>query len=293
MRTFVKVAETGSFSRAARLLEASQPTVSKRVAALEAQLGFQLLHRGSRKIACTDLGNDYYRRCVQIIADVERANALGGRPEETAGTLKVNSGIAFGQIFVAPLLPKFLTLYPNVDLELSMTERHIDLVAEGADMVIRSGLLRDSTLVARKIGVTHHVVVATPSYYRACGVPEHPTDLEGHNCLLYTLAAAGLRWHFADGDKKISVRVSGNLRTASAAALYEMALAGHGIALLPHWLVQAEIDSGRLQAALVKYPAPSLPISAVYPATAFVPASLRCWIDFLAREVGNNPLFAA
>jgi DNA-binding transcriptional LysR family regulator len=185
MEMFVRIVETGNFSAVARQLGTTQPTISKQLTALEQRLQTRLLNRSTRSISLTEAGAAYYERCRRIIDEVREAEgALGKLQSALSGTLHVNASIALGQIFLTPLLLTFQRQYPELAIELSLSDRYIDLVEEGADLAVRIGRLADSNLVARRLGSTRRVVVATPAYLAAHGTPKRPQDLVHHTCLL-------------------------------------------------------------------------------------------------------------
>src|SRR5262245_11405105 len=186
MDIFVRIVEAGSFSAVARELGTTQPTISKQITALERRLKTRLLERSTRSLSATDSGTMYYERCKRILEDVKAAEgALGRLQSSLTGTLHVNGSIALGQIFLTPLLLDFQRRYPDRTVELTLNDRYIDLVEEGVDVAVRMGRLADSNLVARRLGATRRVLVATRAYLDAHGTPREPPDLERHNCLLY------------------------------------------------------------------------------------------------------------
>jgi len=293
MEMFVRIVETGSFSAVARQLGTTQPTISKQLTALEKQLQTRLLHRSTRSLGLTEAGAAYYERCRRIIDEVREAEAALGRLQSgLAGTLHVNASIALGQIFVTPLVLKFQSQYPALGVELSLIDRYIDLVEEGVDVAVRIGQLPDSNLVARRLGSTRRVLVATPAYLAAHGTPERPEDLVHHNCLLYAYLSSGNEWLFNGPDGEIRVRVQGSFRANNGHVIREAVLGGVGLAITPDWLAHDKLASGEVVALLPQFAPPPLEINAVYPSARHVSAKVRAFVEFLRVEFAAIPAFA-
>jgi DNA-binding transcriptional LysR family regulator len=294
MEMFVRIVETGSFSAVARQLGTTQPTISKQLTALEKQLQTRLLQRSTRSLSLTEAGAAYYERCRRILDEVREAEAALGRLQSAlTGTLHVNGSIALGQIFLAPLVLKFQQQYPGLAIELSLSDRYIDLVEEGADVAVRVGRLADSNLVARRLGSTRRVLVATPAYLAAHGTPERPEDLVRHSCLLYAYLSTGDEWLFNGPDGEIRVRVHGNFKANNGHVIREALLASVGVALTPDWLIHDKLEAGEVVALLPQFATPPLEINAVYPSGRHVSAKVRAFIEFLRNEFKAIPAFAA
>ena len=291
MRVFARVAETSSFSGVARELGMSQPTVSKHIAALEEHLGARLVSRTTRKLTLTEDGRLFYEHCRHIDEAVTEAEAaIGRRRLAPAGLVRIGAPVAFGRLHVAPRLRRLLDRYPELRVELVMSDGFVDLVEQGIDLAIRVGELQDPNLVARRIGTTVRVTVAAPDYFERHGVPETPYDLVHHNCIVYTPLATGNEWHFEGRDGPIRVRVHGNYRANNSEAVREGVIAGIGIAVSPIWLFRDEIKKRLVRVVLRDYEPKRLPIHAVYPTRRFVPAKVRAVIDFLADEFKTDPM---
>jgi DNA-binding transcriptional LysR family regulator len=294
MEMFVRIVETGSFSAVARQLGTTQPTISKQLTALEKQLQTRLLQRSTRSLSLTEAGAAYYERCRRILDEVREAEAALGRLQSAlTGTLHVNGSIALGQIFLAPLVLKFQQQYPGLAIELSLSDRYIDLVEEGVDVAVRVGRLADSNLVARRLGSTRRVLVATPAYLAAHGTPERPEDLVRHSCLLYAYLSTGDEWLFNGPDGEIRVRVHGNFKANNGHVIREALLASVGVALTPDWLIHDKLEAGEVVALLPEFATPPLEINAVYPSGRHVSAKVRAFIEFLRNEFKAIPAFAA
>jgi DNA-binding transcriptional LysR family regulator len=291
MRLFVRVVQTGSFTTAARESGISQSSVSKRLAALEAKLGTRLLSRTSRKFSLTEVGCDYYERCLLILMEVDEAEAvvtsMTGNPK---GVLRVSAPVSFGQRHIIPRMPDFLRAYPNVKLDIMLMDRQVDLVAEGVDVAIRIGILDDSSLVARRLGDSPRLLVASKSYLDKRGRPNHPHELKNFDCLVYSPLGTGNIWHFQHQGKKITVQVNGTFQANNSDAVRQMALAGCGIMVLPKWMSDPYIQNGELEAILTDYTPPGFPIQAVYPYNRYVPSKVRSFVSFLQQAFAGDPL---
>ncbi len=292
MRAFVRVVQSGSFSAAAREQNSSQATVSKKVAALEAQLGVKLLTRSSRDLSLTQAGVDYYEHCVDLLAELEEVEArVRSQVAAPRGTLRVTAPVPFGRRVLAPLVGEFLQRYPDIQLDMSLGDRHVDLIAEGIDVAIRARKLEDSSLVARHLFDNPMLVVAAPDYLAREGTPREPGDLKRHNCIVYSLLKTLNNWHFSLEGKGFSVPVSGSFRSDSGDTNLAVALAGQGITQLPIWMVDEYLKSGRLVRLFEDYRADSIPFNALYSQSRYVPLKVRCFVDFLKEKLAENPLY--
>ena len=294
MDIFVRIVETGSFSAVARDLGTTQPTISKQITALERQLKTRLLERSTRSLNVTASGTTYYERCKRILEDVKAAEgALGRLQSSLTGTLHVNGSIALGQLFLTPLLLEFQRRYPELTVELTLNDRYIDLVEEGVDVAVRLGRLADSNLVARRLGATRRVLVATRTYLDAHGTPQEPAQLARHNCLLYAYLSTGNEWTFRGPQGDLRVHVHGNFKANNGHSIREAMLAGAGVALTPDWLVHEELQSGTVVALLPEFAPAPLEVNAVYPSGRHVSAKLRTFVDFLQEQFAAIPAFSA
>ena len=290
MQTFARVVESGSFARASERLNISTSVASRQVADLEAHLKTRLLHRTTRKLSLTESGQAYYERVVQLLADLDEAEQSATRSAELPqGTLRVNAALAFGVLHLAPALCDFLSVYPGIRIDVTLSDRVVDLVEEGYDLAIRIGTLQNPNLIARKLGSTRAVLCASRDYLQRSGMPRHPEDLAAHNCLLYTYTTALAEWRFTDGaGKHRFAKVAGNLHANNGNLLREAALLGAGIILQPDFLVADDIRAGRLVKLLPDYPGASFPISAVFASRKHLSAKVRSFVDFLAERFGGE-----
>jgi len=289
MSVFRRVAETGNFSEVARELELSQPTVSKHVAALEKHLNIKLINRSTRQLSLSDAGKQYYDDCVRILDELlESEAALRNQQSLPTGTLRINMPVTFGELNIVPHLWQFLAEYPDLKIDLIMDDRQVDLVKEGVDMAIRVGILTDSSLVARRIGDSPRVTVASPEYLAANGEPQTLQDLKKHKCIVYTLLSTRNEWHFTGPNGKETIRISGRFSVNNPRIIREAVLAGQGIAVTPTWLIGDYIKTGQAKVILDKYDPTPLEIHAVYPERRFVPAKVSCFIDYIRTKLESK-----
>lgn len=293
MRTFVRVVEAGSFTAVAIEQNASQPTISRQVAALEQHLGARLLTRTTRTLSLTDDGRAFYEHALRALEAVgEAENAVGRRQGQPTGTLRLAVPVVLGRRHIVPRLARFLGRYPQVAMDVSMSDGFVDLVEQGLDLAIRVGEITDQSLVARKIGMVRRITVASPDYLKARGTPRRPADLENHECIVYTRLATGNRWHFDSKDGPLSVTVSGRYSVDNSEAVREGTLAGLGIAVIPAFAFSDEIASGAVKVLLKAYEPKLLPLNAVYPSRRYLPPRVRAMIEFLAHELEIDPVLS-
>lgn len=289
MRIFTSVVETGAFSRAADQLHLSTTATSRHVAELEKHLGAQLLQRSTRRLSLTEIGANYYERCRVILADVEEAETQAATQEsQPRGVLRLSLPHSFGLRYVAPLIPEFCKRYPDLKVELNFSDRKIDLIEEGMDMAVRITAELKTTLVARKLADTGFICCASPAYLKAHGVPQHPEDLQQHNCLLYSYSPTGDVWTFPHPGKPVEIQVKGSVRANSGEMIRLAAINGLGLATLPVFMVCDEIREGRLQPVLADYPLPDKHIFAVYLPSARRSARVRAMTEFLWEALGRG-----
>ena len=287
MAVFRRVVEAKSFSAVARETNMSQSTVSKHIASLEERLDTKLLNRSTRSLKLTEAGKEYYHHCIRILNDFQEAEASVGKGKiDPTGTLRISTSAAFGRTCIVPYLSEFFTSYPDISIDLIFNDEYTDLVKEGIDLAIRIGPLEDSSLIARKIGSSPRLVVASPEYLVKNGRPKKPTDLIKHNCLFYSLQKSPDLWYFnstQEGDE--SIRVSGRLKASSPDAICDATLQGLGISILGEWYVRNHIKEGKLQVIMPNYKPTAYDIHAVYPERKFVPQKVKSMIDFLASKI--------
>jgi DNA-binding transcriptional LysR family regulator len=291
LEAFVRVAECGSFSKAADRLHSSKSVVSRQVSALETELGARLLHRTTRALTLTEAGRSYFERAARILADLAEASASVGQLQAAPrGRLRVSAPMSFGYLHLAPALPDFLDRYPDVELELVMNDRSVDLVDEGFDMAVRIGTLEDSSLVARKLAPMRRTVFASPAYLQARGTPASPDDLRAHECLCYSNLGLSQEWRFVRPDgRPWPVEVHGRLHANNGDALRAAALRGFGLAVLPSFFVGRDLQSGALVSVLEEFMPQDSALYAVYPHARHLSPKVRAFVDFLAERFGPFP----
>jgi len=290
MAIFVRVIERGSFSAVAREMQTTQPTISKVLRALETELGGKLIARSTRHLSLTDEGQRYYNHCREILAAVDAAEHSFQTGKETiAGPLRIGSSVSFGRLHIASRLHGFLQQYPDVQIDLQLNDHLQDLVSEGLDVTLRIGELPDSGLIARQIGTTHRVTVASPAYLARHCAPHTPQDLTQHNCLLFNLLSSQNQWIYEKDAKRHTVRITGNAQSNNSEAVREMVLTGLGIALSPLWLFADDLKAGRVVALLQDYTPQSLPIHAVSETNRRQSARVKAFVDYLADALALAP----
>ncbi len=288
LTVFAQVADSLSFSAAAKQLGLTPSAVSKQIAQLEDRLGARLVQRTTRKLALTEAGAAFLPRARQVLATLEEAeDTVTDLAQSPRGVLRVSLPSTFAQIHVAPVLPGFLARYPEIRLEISVTDRFVDLVHDGIDVAVRIGALDDSTLMARRLAPNRRVVAAAPSYLARAGRPAVPNDLLAHNCLVYAEPGRALAWVFNGGDERITVPVTGSLRCNSAEVLLQAALDGVGIIRMSAYVMVDALADGRLVTLLPAYEVRESEVYAVYPAGRHLSPKVRAFIDHLVATVGR------
>ncbi|PDT49796.1 LysR family transcriptional regulator [Sinorhizobium fredii] len=293
LRTFLRVAETGSFSAAAIDLDLTQPAVSRQVTALEAHLNTRLLHRTTSAVALTAEGEQIIPMALRV---VEAVDALGettcAEGAMATGKVRLTLPAPLG-LYVSDRLAGLLDNHPALSVELIFREEPSDLVGEGIDLEVRLGPVADSSLVCRRIGWTTAFLVAAPSYLQGRIAPEKPNDLRAHECICYSRAGDARTWSFSDGADEVAVRIAPRLIANNAVAVHRATLAGSGLAVLSHILVCPDIEAGRLVNVMPDFPPTRLPINVVYPSRRNMPLRVRAVLDFLVEAVREDPLMAS
>ena len=290
MQTFVEVVSAGSFTLAAERTRQSRASVSKQVQALEKTLGARLLNRTTRRVGATEVGLAYYERCRRILGDLQDAeDEAGALQVHPRGLLKVNAPMSFGTLHLAGAVSAFMREYPELEVQLVLNDRFVDLLAEGFDVAVRIGELADSSLVARRIASSRMLLCAAPAYLEANGEPAHPRDLSGHACLLYGYQASGNRWRLREGGQDHVVAVSGPLCVNNGQILRDAAAAGLGIALLPAFIAAPALRDGSLRSVLARFAPRDSAIQVLYPHARGLSAKVRAFADFLARRFAGTP----
>jgi DNA-binding transcriptional LysR family regulator len=290
MVTFARVVEASGFTEAARRMGASKSRVSKTIARLEEDLGVRLLNRSTRGLSLTEIGAAFYEHCVRIADEATQAAELVNQLQsEPRGVLKITAPVAFGRLHVAPAIADYLTLYPRVRLDMTTTDRVVDLVSEGYDLAIR--IEREPSLhhVARELAPVRRVVCATPGYFARFGTPASPQDLTNHNCLQYTHFGSQGAWRLQGDGGEIVVPVTGSFRVNDDDVLSRAVIGGLGVALLPTFIIGQELQAGRLQSVLSHYVPLERHIYAVHLPNPHLPVKVRGFIDFLQARFGPVP----
>lgn len=285
LRAFVKVVETANFSEAGRRLRISRSAVSKYVAELEQDLGVQLLSRTTRRVMPTENGQTYYERAIAILADLDAADqAVTQSQAKPRGLLRVNAPMSFGTMQLGPAIAEFMKLYPDLQIQLALSDEHVDPVQDGLDVTLRIAELESSSLIARKLMPIDRIVCASPEYLHKHGTPKHPSDLRNHACLTYGYLSTGNQWKLTgkDGDHWINPRWT--LCANNAEVLRDAAVSGRGVAVLPVFIAEAALKSGELQSFLTDYKTPPLTLYAIYPPTRHLATKVRLFIDYLVKR---------
>lgn len=287
MRNLVAVVETGSITAAADKLELTIAAVSKRLKALEQELGTRLLTRNTRQLALTEAGHYYYQHCREILEEVTRVEQqLSLMQGRLCGTLRINMPMTYGKLRLTKVLLRFMQQYPDIYLHVHLDDAYIDAASGDYDVVIRIGTLNDSRLIARKLETTSLIAVASPDYLAQHGMPQTPQDLEQHHCLHYTNVSQREAWTFFDiqGEEHKAL-IKGRLSVNNGEVLKQAALNGFGIVVLPDFELGDVLASGKLVKILPNYSAQTMSVYAVYPSRQFLPEKTRALVDFLIHQL--------
>ncbi|WP_257127540.1 LysR family transcriptional regulator [Burkholderia sp. MSMB1078WGS] len=289
IRLFVRLVECGNFSAVGREHGIGQPAVSKKIGALETHLGAQLLMRTSRKVIVTDAGLAFYESAKQLIDDFDVLEAsVGDRQRAPKGVVRVNTAPAHGRLCITPLLPEFFKRYPDVSVELSVSERLVDLVGDGVDLGIRHGQLMDSSLTAKKLTDADFLLVASSDYVAARGEPQRLSDLDRHACVVFSKDREPKPWAFKVKKETVSYVPHGSLMTGDAEHIRASVLCDLGIAQAPSWLFEEDIRSGKVRVLLPQLQPERFPIHLVYPAGRRLPMRVRVLVEFLVAAFKNG-----
>jgi len=290
METFIRVVDTGSFSAAANQMRVGQPAVSKAIAQLEEWLGVRLLLRSTRSLTPTEAGMNFYVRAKRSIEEAEEAVlAARGAGAALTGKLRIAASVCFGRLHIMRQLDRFLEKNPELEIDMVLDDRPINLVEEGIDVAFRSGSLADSALVARKLGQARRRVMATPSYFAKHGEPKSPAELIAHQTVIYTPDGGGVSWTFRQGSAETSVAVGGRLKVTAAEGLREAVFAHLGIAITSEWNFAPELASGIVKAVMNDWELPSLELWAVYPTGRMASAKAREFASFVETCIPATP----
>lgn len=286
MQVFVRIVEAGSLTAAAAALGLSGPAVVRSLSALEAETGVRLLQRTTRRSSLTDEGREYYESCKRVLAEVDEAEAqMSARRAEPKGRLRLTAPATYGRMHVAPIVNAFIAKYPEVEVELLLLDRVVDLLEEGLDAAVRIGNLPDSSLVARRLGETRRVVCASPSYLRRAGVPKAPADLADHRCILFSGLSATNEWTFASKPRQ-RVAIRPTLRTNQVEAALEACIGGLGVGQFLHYQVELPLHEGKLRRVLTEFEPATLPIQIVYP-HARPSSNVRAFVELAVQRLQN------
>lgn len=290
MMIFAHVVHEQSFSGAARRLNISRSSVSKSVAKLEQALGASLLNRNTRHLSLTEVGAAFFDYCSRIGYELDEAHKmidnLQARPR---GVLKVVASVAFGTLHIAPAIGDFLRRYPELEIDMTITDRAVDLAEEGYDVAVSVMSDLPQTLVARKLAPIRRRLCATPAYFEEYGIPQSPEDLVRHNCLDYIHSGDRGLWRFTGPEGEVSISVSGKLRINDDEALSQVVLSGFGIALLPTFIIGKDLQAKRLKSVLSEYIPTKQQVYALYLPKRNLPLKIRAFVDFLVERFGVDP----
>ena len=287
---FAHVVKVRSFSEAARRLGVSKSRGSKAVARLEGDLGVRLLHRSTRSLSLTEVGEAYFEHCDRILEELSLADtAISRLHQEPRGKLKISAPVAFSTMHVASALPDFMACYPDLTVDLTISDRLVDLAEEGYDIALRISREPGQNLVARQLAPIRRMICASPDYLARRGMPLAPADLVRHNCLSYTFLDTQEVWHLKGGDGDVAIPVSGTLRINDDEALSQAVLGGLGLAMLPTFIVGRDLQDGRLVEVLPGFVPTERFIYAVHLPNRHLPPKVRAFIDFLLARFGPTP----
>lgn len=285
MRIFAQVMEAGSFTAAADRLGMSKQSVSRRLMQLEERLGVRLLNRSTRRLDATPLGQHYYQSALRLLGEVQQVeHDISGQAQALRGTLRLSAPLSFAMAHLGCLLTEFLQLHPQVDVEVDLSDRAVDLIGEGYDLALRIGALEDSSLIARRIASVERMYCASPAYLKARGVLARPEQLAGHDCLPYGHSRQ-VQWQFRQGGKVQAIQVVGRMRANNGELLRDAAIAGMGVTYLPTFIVGHALADGRLVKVLDEWRPPALQLSAVYPQHRQVARPVQGFVNFLRERL--------
>jgi DNA-binding transcriptional LysR family regulator len=290
MKVYCSVVENDSLAGAARTLNISPSVVSKQLSALEDRLGVRLLNRTTRRVSVTEIGTAYYDRCKRIITDVDEAEiAVSRSHSQPRGMLRVTAPSTFAHRHVTAHLPKFIDRYPEVEVQVEVNDRIVDLVDNGIDLAIRIAQLKDSSLIARRLASNHRSIVATPEYLKTWGIPVIPEDLLQHTLITWPPGNLVNDWHFLIDGKERMIRTKGKISMNSGDSILSTVLAGGGLAMMNSFMTGEHVQGGRLLSVMEDYVSEDIPIYAVYPSSRHLSPKVRVFVDFLLEIYGPKP----
>ncbi|WP_413701082.1 LysR family transcriptional regulator [Psychromonas sp. KJ10-10] len=289
MKTFITVVQEGAFSKVADKLDLSPQLVSKYVSQLEDKLQIRLLNRTTRKVSLTEAGMEYYQRCQQVLDDIEEMEgALTNLHQNISGVLTISAPMSFGTKHLPKLFVEFQKLYPEVKIELKLTDRKVDIVEEGVDVVLRAGRLESSSMIAKRVTSIKLAICASPEYLKIKGIPKTPADLQGHTYLKYNNSDSNMLFSgFNVEYKKLGLREK--IVTNNGDFLVNTAIYGGGIVIQPTFITGEALAEGKLKRILTEYEPQPLALYAVYANRKFLAGKVRCFIDFVSQFYGDAP----
>ena len=286
METYVSVVEAGSFSGAARRLNLGQPAVSKSIAQLEAHLGTRLLLRSTRGLTPTDAGQRFYEHAKRIIDEANEAEqAVRDSSVSLTGRLRVSAAVTFARLHILPVLNTFLDQHPQLEIDITLDDRNIDLMEEGMDVALRMGALDDSGMTVRHLAHSPRLVVGTPAYFAGAGTPQTPTDLSRHQAIVYSRRGGRESWTFSRNGSEVAVVVSGRIRVSAAEGIRTAVLSDMGIAIASQWMFAPELAQGKVQAVLTDWQLPPVDLWAVFPSGRLVTSKARAFVAFVEQTL--------
>jgi DNA-binding transcriptional LysR family regulator len=292
LELFVRVAEAGGFTAVSRERALSQSSVSRKISELERWLGVQLLQRTTREVKLTEASQQLYQRSLALLSQVEDIESvIANSGTKTSGTLRLQASYEFGHAYVVPYVLDFMAEYPDINVDLRLNNRYVNLIEDGVDIAIRMGNLTDQNIVAKKLCRDRRHVVASPAYLQQRGVPRTPEDLKNHDCVVYSFLENPNQWKFLSAEGTQEVTVSGRFRANGVVPLHAAVLAGHGIAILGNFMVHKDLESGRLRKILPDFHVQPIDIQIIYVPTRHLPRKVRTFIDFYATRLKQSELF--
>jgi DNA-binding transcriptional LysR family regulator len=290
METYVSVVEAGSFSAAARRLNLGQPAVSKSIAQLEKRLGTRLLLRSTRGLTATDAGQRFYEHAKRAIEEADEAEQAARESSESlSGRVRVSAAVTFARLHVLPALKTFMDQHPNLEIDIVLDDRNIDLLEEGMDVALRMGALDDSTMTARRIAQSPRRVVGTPAYFAVAGIPKTPADLSRHQAIVYSQRGGGESWSFSQDGREVAVVVSGRVRVSAAEGMRTAVLGDMGLAVASPWRFSPELAEGKVLAVLTDWKLPPVDLWAVFPSGRLVTSKARAFVTFVEQVLASSP----
>ena len=286
METFVSVVEAGSFSAAARRMNIGQPAVYKSVSKLKKKLGVRLLLRSTRGLSITDAGQKFYEHAKVAINKVDEAEqSISDSDQNLTGKLRISAAVTLARLHIIPNLNLFTEQHPNLDIDIILDDRQVDLIAEGADVALRMGTLHDSNMVARKIASSPRLIIGSPDYFAKAEIPKSPADLSQHQAIIYSQPAGGESWSLSKAGKEVSVTVSGHVSVNAAEGIRAAVLNGMGLTIASRWMFSKELLDGKVVSVLDDWTIPPVDLWAVFPSGRLISTKARAFVAFVEKVV--------